>query len=1225
MRNSYAGSTRGSPSQSKRPLSGFQHLKQTGTKTGDSITLYDPYFCAQRHQVKEKEDEKENKDKALEWRVKSRMKTGYVALVLAMNIGIDPPNLIKTSPCARIECWIDPTAKPANESLHLIGKALQSQYERWQPRARYKQCLDPTVDEIKKVCRSMRRSAGKERVLFHYNGRGVPFPTANNEIWVFNKNFTQYIPLSIYDLDSWMGSPAVYVFDCCKAELILKWFARNANQKNGDGVERNVILLAACGEKELLPTNPNLPADVFTACLTTPITMALKWFCSRTALTGADPELIRSIPGTVSDRRTPLGELNWIFTAITDTIAWNVLPHNLFQKLFRQDLLVASLMRNFLLAERIMRSSGCTPVSFPKLPPTYQHPLWRAWDLAADVCISRLPRLIQNPKSFKPNPFFGDQLTAFEVWLEFASEKDVEPPQQLPIVLQVLLSKQHRFKALELLAKFLDLGHWAVNYALSVGIFPYVLKLLQSPMPELREILIFIWSKILALDSSCQADLLKDSGHVYFCNALASEFVPKEQRARAAFILSAIMNNFRQGQAACLSQGLVGICLKCINDQDSEIRRWSILCLAKLWEDYNEAKWVAARENTHEKLCLLLTDPVPEVRAAAIHALGSFIGGAGDDESRQQIEKNIGLTLFVVTADMSGLARHELVISLSRLIFVNPDPFISAIIEISKEEIRLLAELEARKKNRKTLTSSRDNLRTSTKSLQTGGGPNGSGNGSVCVSIWKVILTMRNDPFPDCASTARRLVRVVYSKVSSILKEQERDPDISRLLTHLYRRGSENQQPATPTLSRKRAPLLNSLRAQRNSSTSNLMNVSQDNVLANVEDEFSIDNFPSKFYDWSFESFNCTRTQPKDESSPEEMEKDWRLRRQTKYRDHIEQVKDKRKKFESQIALMNDNETEVAALLELHPTEPLCVAADGRSTISIWNWEDSAKLQSFNNKNSSQTRISCMRLVNTQYQFMVMVGTNDGVIRLWKNVHESPQLVTGFRTLSDSHSPQHKRRSGLVFDWNQGNGQLMTSGDVPIIRVWDVERELSIQDIPTGTETTCITSLRHQPNSSKDSIVVAGCGDGAVRMFDIRCSQKNGVTAVLGGHTGWILNATIPAGNIHTVASGDTEGDVKFWDIRATNSPRNSWNVHKGEMTSFAVHDYIDVFCTGTQNQKIRIGSSKDGKELNSIRYHDGLILGQRIGPVCSLAFHPYKEILAAGATDSIISMYRAL
>lgn len=30
-----------------------------------------------------------------------------------------------------------------------------------------------------------------------------------------------------------------------------------------------------------------------------------------------------------------LGELNWIFTAITDTIAWSALPKEVFQKLFR--------------------------------------------------------------------------------------------------------------------------------------------------------------------------------------------------------------------------------------------------------------------------------------------------------------------------------------------------------------------------------------------------------------------------------------------------------------------------------------------------------------------------------------------------------------------------------------------------------------------------------------------------------------------------------------------------------------------------------------------------------------------------------------------------------------------------------------------------------------------------------------------------------------------------
>lgn len=53
--------------------------------------------------------------------------------------------------------------------------------------ARYKQSLDPTVDEVKKLCTSLRRNAKEERVLFHYNGHGVPRPTVNGEIWVFNK------------------------------------------------------------------------------------------------------------------------------------------------------------------------------------------------------------------------------------------------------------------------------------------------------------------------------------------------------------------------------------------------------------------------------------------------------------------------------------------------------------------------------------------------------------------------------------------------------------------------------------------------------------------------------------------------------------------------------------------------------------------------------------------------------------------------------------------------------------------------------------------------------------------------------------------------------------------------------------------------------------------------------------------------------------------------------
>lgn len=41
---------------------------------------------------------------------------------------------------------------------------------------------------------------------------------------------------------------------------------------------RNCLQMAACSSNELLPMVPDLPADLFTACLTTPMKVALKWF-----------------------------------------------------------------------------------------------------------------------------------------------------------------------------------------------------------------------------------------------------------------------------------------------------------------------------------------------------------------------------------------------------------------------------------------------------------------------------------------------------------------------------------------------------------------------------------------------------------------------------------------------------------------------------------------------------------------------------------------------------------------------------------------------------------------------------------------------------------------------------------------------------------------------------------------------------------------------------------
>lgn len=248
------------------------------------------------------EENQEEKAQGGTWRLKERMKTSGVALVVCLNIGIDPPDIVKPNPCARKECWFDPTGSK-QKGLEFIGNALQQQYEKWQSKAKYKQCLDPTSDELRKVCINLRKNSKNDRLLLHYNGHGVPKPTKNGELWVFGKYYTHYTPVAICELRGWIGDPAIYVLDCSAAGVLISHLVdslslkgANASDKSGglrspspsaagaysEGskytMDGPTIVLAACKANEVLPMNPLYPADLFTSCLTTPIAIAIRWF-----------------------------------------------------------------------------------------------------------------------------------------------------------------------------------------------------------------------------------------------------------------------------------------------------------------------------------------------------------------------------------------------------------------------------------------------------------------------------------------------------------------------------------------------------------------------------------------------------------------------------------------------------------------------------------------------------------------------------------------------------------------------------------------------------------------------------------------------------------------------------------------------------------------------------------------------------------------------------------
>lgn len=1274
------------------------------------------------------------------------MKTVSVALVLCLNVGVDPPDVVKTTPCARLECWIDPLSMGPQKALETIGANLQKQYENWQPRARYKQSLDPTVDEVKKLCTSLRRNAKEERVLFHYNGHGVPRPTVNGEIWVFNKNYTQYIPLSIYDLQTWMGSPSIFVYDCSNAGLIVKSFKQFALQREQElevaainpnhplaqmplpPSMKNCIQLAACEASELLPMMPDLPADLFTACLTTPIKTALRWFCMQKCVSlvpGVTLDLIEKIPGRLNDRRTPLGELNWIFTAITDTIAWNVLPRDLFQKLFRQDLLVASLFRNFLLAERIMRSYNCTPVSSPRLPPTYMHAMWQAWDLAVDICLSQLPTIIEEGTAFRHSPFFAEQLTAFQVWLTMGVENR-NPPEQLPIVLQVLLSQVHRLRALDLLGRFLDLGPWAVSLALSVGIFPYVLKLLQSSARELRPLLVFIWAKILAVDSSCQADLVKDNGHKYFLSVLADPYMPAEHRTMTAFILAVIVNGYTTGQEACLQGNLIAICLEQLDDPHPLLRQWVAICLGRIWQNFDSARWCGVRDSAHEKLCSLLSDPIPEVRCAAVFALGTFVGNSAErTDHSTTIDHNVAMMLAQLISDGSPVVRKELVVALSHLVVQYESNFCTVALQFMEEEknyplpspatteggsltpvrdspctprlrsvssygnIRAVATARSLNKSLQNLSLTEEsgstvafspgNLSTSSSASSALGSPDneeyilsfetidkmrrvssysslnsliGVSFNSVYTQIWRVLLHLAADPYPDVSDLAMKVLNGIACKAtlnarpqriltaSSLTQSAPASPTNKGI--HIHQAGG-----SPPTCSASSSSLTNDVAKQPVSRdlpagrpgttgptgvqytphshqfprTRKMFDKGPDQTTDDPDDAAGHKSFISAavqtgFCDWSARYFAQPVMKIPEEHDLESQirkEREWRFLRNTRVRRQAQQVVQRGiTRLDDQIFL--NRNPGVPSVVKFHPFTP-CVAVADKDSICFWDWEKGEKLDYFHNGNPRYTRVTAMEYLNGQDRSLLLTATDDGAIRVWKNfadLEKNPEMVTAWQGLSDMLPTT--RGAGMVVDWEQETGLLMSSGDVRIVRIWDTDREMKVQDIPTGAD-SCVTSLSCD---SHRSLIVAGLGDGSIRVYDRRMALSECRVMTYREHTAWVVKAYLqkhPEGHIMSVS---VNGDVRFFDPRMPESV-NVLQIVKG-LTALDIHPQANLIACGSMNQFTAIYSGS-GELVNSIKYYDGF-MGQRVGAISCLAFHPHWPHLAVGSNDYYISVY---
>ncbi|NXX51428.1 RPTOR protein, partial [Tricholaema leucomelas] len=911
-----------------------------------------------------------------------------------------------------------------------------------------------------------------------------------------------------------------------------------------------------------------------------------------------------------------------------------------------------------------------------------------------------------------------------------------------PSPLQVLLSQVHRLRALDLLGRFLDLGPWAVSLALSVGIFPYVLKLLQSSARELRPLLVFIWAKILAVDSSCQADLVKDNGHKYFLSVLADPYMPAEHRTMTAFILAVIVNNYTTGQEACLQGNLIAICLEQLNDPHPLLRQWVAICLGRIWQNFDSARWCGVRDSAHEKLYSLLSDPIPEVRCAAVFALGTFVGNSAErTDHSTTIDHNVAMMLAQLINDGSPMVRKELVVALSHLVVQYESNFCTVALQFMEEEknyplpspaateggsltpvrdgpctprlrsvssygnIRAvttarnlnksLQNLSLNEESGSSVAFSPGNLSTSSSASSTLGSPEneeyilsfetidkmrrvssysslnsliGVSFNSVYTQIWRVLLHLAADPYPDVSDLAMKVLNSIAYK-ATVNARPQRILDTSSLTQsapasptnkgmHIHQVGG-----SPPTTSTSSSSLTNDVTKQAVSRditsvrpanvgnmgvqytphshqfprTRKMFDKGPEQTTDDTDDTVGHKSFISAtvqtgFCDWSAKYFAQPVMKIPEEHDLESQirkEREWRFLRNARVRKQAQKIIQKGiSRLDDQIFL--NRNPGVPSVVKFHPFTP-CIAVADKDSICFWDWEKGEKLDYFHNGNPRYTRITAMEYLNGQDCSLLLTATDDGAIRVWKNfadLEKNPEMVTAWQGLSDMlpttrglarrvsiYLDRSKQGgAGMVVDWEQETGLLMTSGDVRIIRIWDTDREMKVQDIPTGAD-SCVTSLSCD---SHRSLIVAGLGDGSIRVFDRRMALSECRVMTYREHTAWVVKAYLqkhPEGNIMSVS---VNGDVRFFDPRMPESMK-VLQIVKG-LTALDIHPQANLFACGSMNQFTAIYNG-NGELINNIKYYDGF-MGQRVGAISCLAFHPHWPHLAVGSNDYYISVY---
>ena len=266
-----------------------------------------------------------------------------------------------------VHTWCDIMAVPNVEAKRVIGSFFKSRYQnvdKGMQTARVDVRWGETSEKDKQMVVTGAQAQPKTIGIYHYIGVGYP-PPEPNRIWVRDPSFADSGWRSLKDMVGVFSPPCFLVFDCDRAAILRDFLTRlHDKYMNSMCQSRSFFAVFACAQNEVLRLPSHLPQNFFSCVLLSP------------------EQCFAAVTGVNIDEKDTSTFVT-LMDIIAESVALDVLPVNVFHKLFRGDAGIASLWRRFLLAQRLMKRFGLHVQSIPTIADMSEHRLWTQLEYAA--------------------------------------------------------------------------------------------------------------------------------------------------------------------------------------------------------------------------------------------------------------------------------------------------------------------------------------------------------------------------------------------------------------------------------------------------------------------------------------------------------------------------------------------------------------------------------------------------------------------------------------------------------------------------------------------------------------------------------------------------------------------------------------------------------------------------------------------------------------------------